>query len=104
MTLNQCSKADLLWVFERLQIRCKWEIQSALSDLALEKERQRISEAEKYCKLAAQKRREYCDILEPFEGRKLVDIPLPVLEKADQAIREAAEADKKWAKLMDLDL
>lgn len=39
MTLSQCTKADLLWIIKRLQIRCKYDIDLALCDLAYEKEK-----------------------------------------------------------------
>lgn len=104
MTLSQCSKADLLWIIKRLQIRCKYDIDRALCDLAYEKEKERIAEAEKWCKLADKKRREYLEILGPYDGKPIIDIPLPVLEKADKAMKEARDADSKWAKLMGLDV
>ena len=68
------------------------------------KEKERIAEAEKCYKLADKKRKEYLEILEPYDGKPIIDIPLPVLEKADKAMKEAHDADQKWAKLMGLDI
>ena len=102
MTLQQCTKADLLWVIDRA---CKhnlsdWAIKAALSDLALEKIRKSADEADRLRKFAYGKRMEYCDLLKPYEGRLIKDIPLDVLKKAKAALDQAEEADRKWDKLM----
>lgn len=104
MNLSKYTKADLIWIIKRLQIRCKYDIERALNDLEYEKEKERISEAEKCYKLADKKRREYLEILEPYDGKPIIDIPLPVLKKADKVMKEAQDADQKWAKLMGLDI
>jgi len=104
MTLSQCTKADLLWIVKRLQMRCRYDVDLALTDLAYEKEKERIAEAEKYCKLADKKRKEYIEIMRPYDGKRLIDIPLTVLNRADEVIKEAQSADEKWAKLMGISL
>lgn len=102
--LRKCSKADLLYIIERM---CLWgmstgqrHLRNALSDLKLQKELQRIDEADEYNKLAHAKRLEYIELLSSFKGKTLSEIPLDALEKADQLIKEADAADKKWDKLM----
>lgn len=93
-----------MWIVRRLQLRCKYDIEIALNDLSYEKEKNRISEAEKCYKLADKKRREYLALLEPYIGKPMKDTPLSVLEQADILMKEAQAADQKWAKLMDLDI
>ena len=97
MTLQQCTKADLLWVIDRA---CKhnlsdWAIKAALDDLELEKIR-------KLTQFANEKRMEYIDLMKPYDGWKFIDIPLDVLKKAQAALKQAEEAERKWAKLMGL--
>ena len=107
MTLSQCSKEDLLWIINRLCIRNfvngQYDLKIALNDLAYEKEKSRINEAEKYSILADEKRREYIALLKPYEEERFIDIPLEVLEKAEKALKEARQADQKFAKLIGLD-
>ena len=107
MTLSQCSKEDLLWVIKRLcqanPGRVQHDLERVLIDLDYEKEKYRINEAEKYNNLADEKRREYIALLKPYEGARFIDIPLEVLEKADKALKEARQADQKYAKLLGLD-
>lgn len=106
MTLEQCSKADLLWVIGRMCMYGlgKRELNRALDDLDYEKEKARINEADKYAKLAHEKRQDYIDLLHPYSGMKLGDIPTSVLKKASELQKQADAADQKWAKLMGVGL
>ena len=107
MTLSECTKADLLWIIKRMQLVYlhdgNYALQRALSDLDLEKTKKRYDEAERISRLADEKRREYVKILRDYDGMRIIDIPLPVLEQADKLEKEAQELDRKWNKLMGLD-
>ena len=102
MTLQQCTKAELLWVIDRacLHGMSKRHIEYALSDLEREKISRELDEADRLNKLAHEKRMEYIELLKPYDGWKFKDIPLDVLEKAQAALDQAQEADRKWDKLM----
>lgn len=104
--LSRCSKEDLLWIIKHMCMRdrSRYELDRALSELAYEKEKQRIKEAEHYAKLAEEKRREYIEILRPYEGKPLLSIPLSVLNQADAAAKAADKADQQWARLLGIDL
>lgn len=102
--LSKYTKADLLWILKRLSLRCRHDIDVAINDLAYEKEKARLSEADRYRKVADAKRREYLDILAPYNGKPLLSIPISVLKRADRALKEAEAADGRWAKLMGLEL
>lgn len=106
MTLERCSKADLLWIINRMCMYSfgKRELDRALADLEYEKEKARIDEADQYAKLSDAKRRAYIDLLKPYAGMKWGDIPLSVLEKTAELQKQAEAADRKWAKLMRVDL
>lgn len=106
ITLSQCSKADLVWVINRIKIRMGpspvgYYIDQALNDLWYEKQKQRINEAEGVAARADAKRREYIDLLKPYEGKRIVDIPIDVIRRADALMKEARNLDEKWKKLMD---
>lgn len=97
MTLQQCTKAELLWVIDRA---CEYElsdraIKAALDDLELEKIRTLIQ-------FSNEKRMEYIDLMRPYDGWKFIDIPLDVLKKAQAALKQAEEAEHKWEKLLGL--
>lgn len=106
MTLEQCSKTDLIWVINRMCMYSlgKRELNHALDDLAYEKEKARIDEANKYAQVAHEKRQAYINLLKPYDGMKFVDIPMLVLEKAAELQKQADAADRKWAKLLGVGL
>lgn len=108
MTLAQCTKEDLIWIINRLLQMCcfhqkDYYLTRALSDLHYHKEKVRIGEAEKIGKFADAKWQEYIEIMRPYDGWKITDIPGPALEKAIQALEAADAAEKKILKLMRLE-
>lgn len=105
LTLNNCTKADLIWIINRvLQMttlnKADYYIERALSELTFEKERKDLEEAEKVAEQSAQKWQEYIDILASFDGKKIMDIPMDVIAKAQKVHDEAIALDKKWSLLL----
>ena len=49
---------------------------------------------------AAEKRMAYCELMKPYEGKRLVDIPQETIEKASRLLEEAEEAARKWDRMM----
>lgn len=103
MNLSRYTRNDLVWIIERLSIRCRFDIECAMSDLAYEKEKRRIAEAETAGKVADDRRREYIELLRKYEGVKLKDIPLPILEQGQRLLDEANAAERRFSKLIGLD-
>ena len=107
LTLNECSKADLRWIINRILEMVAFNnkdyyLKRALSDLWYEKEKQRIDEGEKYLELSNAKLTEYTSLMQQHRGKSLLEIPDGVLEKAAQLLKEAEVADKKWRKSLGL--
>lgn len=103
MTLKNCTKEELIFVIERLELynpSQKYFVQRALNDVKMQREEKKIDEAKRISDYAFQKRQEYIDLLAPYEGKPLSDIPASVLEKAYSAMKEAQKADRKWNKIM----
>ena len=44
------------------------------------------------------------ELLKPYEGKKITDIPLDILKKADSALKRSRKADEKWIKLMSFEV
>ena len=102
VNLSKYTKADLLWIINRA---CQFGldeiyIQWALNDLEQKHFNEKLEEADRLAALARDQRMEYINLMEPYEGWKIKDIPLEVLNKANAAMQEAQEADRKWEKLM----
>lgn len=105
LALCKLSKSDLIWIIDRLLDTGCWPtgdyyLDQALSDLKHEKDLADLRKADKYAEIAHKKRMEYCDLVKPYEGKSLIDIPLEVLKKVDLCMKEAQAADKKWNELM----
>ncbi len=107
MKLEDCTKKELLFIIERLRSHAlnsdKYFLKTALLEVEERRENKKIDEADRLLNYSTQKQKEYYDLLTPYEGESILNIPDPVLRKADAAMKEAQEADKKWAKLMGLD-
>lgn len=101
--LNKYSKEDLIWIINRMYaFGDDWSLQEALRNLEYDKEMKRIREAEKIAEQSHKLRQEYIDLLMPFDGKPINEIPLDILEKASAAMKKAQSLDKKWNKLMGL--
>lgn len=102
MKLSDCTKADLLWIIKQI---CKDELsdhrlQWALNDLEYEKERERLDRADQARQAASAASQRYIELMAPYDGASLTDVPKDVLQKADAAMAESRAANKQWAKLM----
>lgn len=104
MTLSQCSKADLIWIINRLAQGPvgRNQVSSAMANLAYHKSMAALEKADGYAQLAAEKRQQYIDLLTPYTGMSFADIPLDVLDKAKQLLDAAEAADERWEKYMKL--
>lgn len=104
MKLKDCTKAELFWVIDHVIKNSlgdiSYLIDRALCDLEYKKKADRIEKAKELSEISFKASQEYCDLLKPYEGKKLLDVPLEVLEKADSALKRSREADKKYCKLM----
>ena len=102
MNLSDCTKADLLWIIKQI---CKDELsdhrlQWALNDLEYEKDRERLDRAEQALQTASAASQRYIELMKPYEGMPLIEVPMDVLKQADAALAESRAANKQWAKLM----
>ena len=102
MTLKDCTKEEPIFVVKRLQIlgaAGEYFIRRALCDVEDRRERRKHEEMRHLTELSAAKDREYRELLAPYEGQRLVDIPNEVLQKAGEAQNECRAARLKWFKL-----
>ncbi|HIX89959.1 MAG TPA: hypothetical protein H9845_03570 [Candidatus Agathobaculum pullicola] len=84
---------------------CKYDLsdrnlQRALNDLEWEKERDRFDRADQALQASSVAYQRYIELLKPYEGMPLTEVPMDVLQQADAALAESHAANKQWAKLM----
>lgn len=100
LTLEQCSKEDLLWIINRLRKSTSfaYHIDRLLIDLQCEKNEEKIAEADRLYDLAIHARQEYIALIETFHTKPLQEISMADLAKAsallDQAQKHEAAAEK----------
>lgn len=104
MKLSDCTIADLLWVVKHLCSHYlsdgEYFLERTLNDLSFQKEQERLNEAEKYADIADSARKRWVSLMAPYDGWRLLDIPVDVIQEADAAMQEAKDADNKWQQLM----
>lgn len=108
MKLKDCTKSELIWVIEQAERHSLSDIshyiEMALNDLKYKRDMERIEKAKEQAEISNKAAMEYVEILKPYEGQKIIDIPIEVLEKADSALKRSSKANQKWAKLMGINM
>lgn len=96
MKLSDCTKADLLWVVKHLCSHYlsdgEYFLERTLNDLSLQKEQERLDAARKYAAITDSARKRWVSLMAPYDGRRLLDIPIDVIQEADAAMQEAVAA------------
>lgn len=101
INLDKCTKEELVWVIHYLKnIYGDYHFRRALNEFDIKRETERIEEAERHAAFAHQKRMEYLALLKPYDGQPIISVPTDVLNQAEQALKAARTADKKYNKLM----
>lgn len=100
--LQKLTKAELIWVIQELERRSlvMSDLPFILRDLELRKLEKQEQEADRLLHIDAEKRMAYCELMKPYEGKRLVDIPQETIEKALLLLEEAEEAGRKWDRMM----
>lgn len=96
MNLSDCTKADLLWVVKHLCSHYlsdgEYFLERTLNDLSLQKEQERLDAARKYAAITDSARKRWVSLMAPYDGWRLLDIPIDVIQEADAAMQEAVAA------------
>jgi hypothetical protein len=99
--LQKYSKEDLIYIINRMSaFGDDWGLYEAIRMLEYDKEMKRIREAEKIAEQSHKLRQEYIDLLMPYDGKPISEIPVEIAERACVAMKKAQSLDKKWNKLM----
>lgn len=99
--LRKLSKEDLIWCILEYEKRSLGypSVNAILADLKFKKDIDNIDRCDALSKIAHDKRMEYCELLKPYEGKLIAEIPQQVLDQAAELLREADAADKEWFRL-----
>lgn len=99
--LRRLSKDELIWCILEMEKHNLGtsSIDRILSDLAYRTEMENIDRCEKLAAQAHEKRLAYNDLIAPYVGKPITEIPKQVLDQAVKLLREAEEADNEWFRL-----
>lgn len=101
---SDLSKAELLQVVEMLAFGAnEYYLNRALGRIEMQRNDAHYERCRKLIDEEKQHYDAYFDLLKPYEGRRLMDIPLDVVKKAQAEFDKARAAGKKWEKLNGLD-
>lgn len=103
MKLEECTKAELIQIIREIANEnyvAKFKVQTALSELEFKRTDKLMREADNWNIIAADCRKRYVELLKPYERFKFVDIPISILQEADQCLKDARRADREWDLLM----
>ena len=92
MTLKDCTKAELLWIIDRLRNRGLYRLDTiiaiALNDLEYQREQKKLDEADRLNEESARLRQQAAELLTPYEGKPILDIPADVLDHASAILED----------------
>lgn len=99
--LRKLSKEELIWcILEYEKHNLGWpSVDTILAELQYKKDKENIDRRKMLSKKAHDKRMEYCELLKPYDGKLIAEIPQQVLDQAAELLREAEAADKEWFRL-----
>lgn len=93
--LKKYTKEELIWLIENVD-GFGWErrIGEVLIELEHRRAMKKLDEADRHAKKAHAARERYIEIMRPYEGRRISDIPIGVLDKARAAIEQAEREER----------
>ena len=102
MTLTDCTKEELLTIIDRLMLISPnaYHVDRILNDLESERNERKYDKAGALLKTIREKTQAYIDLIGPWEGKPVMQIPKSVLDKGAQLLSEKENAEREWAKLM----
>ena len=96
MRLSECTKAELLQIINRVHersiVRLNREMTMTLNELNYVWEQNRLTEAEEaeyVNQMAYNAGQKAYELLSPYEGIHLRDVPSEIIEQANEAIKDA---------------
>lgn len=97
-SFKKYSKAELIWILEKVCTTYGGSslTRAAMHDLETKQQIERLNKCDAISKEAAACRARYFEMIKPYDGKPLSEIPRDVLERAAQEIEKAQKLDKEW--------
>lgn len=105
--LKKSSKADLLVIvdsFRRHNLRsANWILEMAFCNVDYEKEQRRLDMADSINQKIRATDEKCAELLRPYEGRKISDIPIETAHQATTLMAESRRLNERWFRLMGIE-
>lgn len=103
MTLKECTKQELIFIINKFKkyafSQGDYYLSRCLHDVEYQRLIKRQEEADKQSEVAYQSRLAYLEFIKKYEGQKLTDIPEEEIKRANELLKTADRADKKYMQL-----
>lgn len=97
---SDLTKAELLQVVEMLaEAANEYYLDRALGRIEMQRNDARYTKSRELIDAEQQHYAAYFDLLRPYEGHRLVDIPPDVVKKAQKEFERARAVGKEWERL-----
>lgn len=96
---SELTKAELLQVMEILAESAEYELDRALSQIERQRNEAHYEKSKKLIDEEMQHYRAYLELLRPYAGRPVKEIPADVFKRAMEEWGKAHAAGKEWDKL-----
>ena len=99
--LTDLTKVDLIWLINRIRRDPvgDFRVSRALLDLEERQEMARIDEADRQLGIVCDARMQSAELLRPYEGKCIADIPLSVCAQVDELEKKRKSAWQKYLRL-----
>ena len=97
---SDLTKAELLQVVEMLAMETgPYYLNRVLRHIEMQRNDVFIEKSEKLIDEESQHYNNYFDLIRPYEGKPIKDIPIDVLKRAQSELAKAQAAGKEWNRL-----
>lgn len=98
--LEKLSRADLIWLISEIKrhVGGVYAVERAYNELKFKKARDTSDKAYECGKKACECVSRYVELMKPYEGKRVIDIPSGVLIEAQKALEERIRLEAEYDK------
>lgn len=102
ITLEECTKEELIFIIKHLTHFNKDSLNHALNDVEFQRVKKKLDEAERWSQVSDSCRKRYCEIAKKYAGKnmRVIEVPTEDLIEMNECLENAKKADRKYDKLM----
>lgn len=95
MKLEQYTKTELIQIINKISFLDDFKLRNAIRDIEIQRMNKQYDEINKQAEIATSYLQKYAELLKPYEGKKIADIPVEVVKNANEYYKKYLEAQEK---------